>query len=114
MQEILDKHPSYPNSPYLLPIIKPTKTNERAQYKNALMKVNKELKAMAEIVGIPIPLTMYCARHSWASIAKSKYIPISVISEGMGHESERTTLIYLASFDNSIIDEANRLVLNGL
>lgn len=57
---------------------------------------------------------MYVARHSWASIAKSKNIPISVISEGMGHDSELTTQIYLASLDNTIVDNANAQILKCL
>lgn len=56
----------------------------------------------------------YIARHSWASIAKSKNIPLSIISEGMGHDSETTTQIYLASLDTTIIDRANYLILNDL
>lgn len=47
-------------------------------------------------------------------MAKSKNIPISVISEGMGHDSESTTQIYLASLDNSVIDKANKLILKNL
>ena len=54
------------------------------------------------------------ARHAWASIAKGKDIPISVISEGIGHDSELTTQIYLSSLDTSVIDKANDLVLKGL
>ena len=66
------------------------------------------------MVGLSIPLTMYVARHSWASIARSKNIPVSVISEGMGHDSERTTMIYLASLDTHLVDNANHLILKGL
>lgn len=57
---------------------------------------------------------LYIARHSWASAAKGKNIPISVISEGMGHDSEATTQIYLASLDNSVVDKANASILSGL
>ena len=57
---------------------------------------------------------LYKGRHSWASIAKSKNIPISVISEGMGHDSEETTRIYLASLDGSVIDKANSIILKDL
>lgn len=59
-------------------------------------------------------LTMYVARHTWASVARSKHIPISVISEGMGHDSEATTQIYLASLDHSVVDRANAMILRGL
>lgn len=69
---------------------------------------------MGEKAGLSLPLTMYVARHSWASIAKSKNIPVSVISEGMGHDSETTTLIYLTSLDTTVVDKANKLILNEL
>ena len=54
---------------------------------------------------------LYKARHAWASIAQSERVPIGTISEAMGHTSERTTRIYLASLDTSAIDEANRKVI---
>lgn len=57
---------------------------------------------------------MYCARHSWASAAKAKGIPLSVISEGMGHDSEATTQIYLASLETSVVYKANALILKSL
>ena len=61
-----------------------------------------------------IPLTLYVARHSWASAAKAKGIPLSVISEGMGHNSETTTQIYLASLDTAVVDRANSIILKAL
>ena len=60
------------------------------------------------------PLTMYVARHSWASVARGKSIPLSVISEGMGHDSEKTTRIYLTGLDTGAVDRANTEVLNEL
>lgn len=112
MQEIVDKY-TLPYSDYLLPIIK-EKANERKQYQNALHAVNHNLKKVSLQACLPIRLTMYVARHSWASVAKSKHIPLAVISEGMGHSSENTTQIYLASLDNAVIDHANRLILRDL
>lgn len=56
----------------------------------------------------------YISRHAWASIAKSKNIPVSTISEAMGHDSETTTHIYLASLDTSVVDKANSLILKSL
>ena len=66
------------------------------------------------MVGIEVPVTIYVARHSCASAAKVKGIPVSVISEGMGHNSETTTQIYLSSLDASVIDRANNLILKCL
>lgn len=113
MQEIVEKHPNV-TTKYLLPVITNSATSERRQYENALHLVNHKLKKVAEMVGISVPLTMYVSRHSWASTAKRKNIPLSVISEGMGHDSETTTQIYLASLDTSVIDEANGLILKDL
>ena len=112
MQEIIDKYPANENG-YLLPIIK-TDRNERLQYRNALRLVNNKLKEISVSIGLQAKLTMYVSRHSWASIAKSQNIPLSVISAGMGHDSENTTQIYLASLDNSTIDKANDLILKKL
>ena len=113
MQMMLDKYPEN-STDYLLPIIKNTGTNERYTYRNVGYNINHNLKTIAKKVGITIPLTLYVARHSWASVAKAKGIPLSVISEGMGHDSEATTQIYLASLDTSVVDKANSLILKSL
>lgn len=113
MQEIVDKYDTS-KTPYLLPIIKDTDTDEWRQYKNASHLVNDKLKKLGEQLGLPVPLTSYVARHAWASIAKSKNIPVSTISEAMGHDSENTTRIYLASLDTSVVDKANSLILKSL
>ena len=113
MQMLLDKYPEN-ESDYLLPIIKNNGTNERYTYRNVGYNINHNLKTVAKKVGISISLTLYVARHSWASAAKAKGIPLSVISEGMGHDSEATTQIYLASLDTSVVDKANSLILKSL
>ncbi len=113
MQEILERYPKF-DTEFLLPIIRDKNRDSRAQYRNALSSVNNKLKKIGELAGAPTPLTHYVARHSWASIAKSRNIPISVISEGMGHDSEATTQIYLASLDSSVVDKANSLILKLL
>ena len=112
MQKILDKHPTE-DSEYLLPIIR-DRNNERRQYRNMLRLVNNNLKKISILAGLHTNLTMYVSRHSWASAAKDQNIPLSVISEGMGHDSENTTLIYLASLDTSRVDMANELILGKL
>lgn len=113
MQMILDKYPEN-KSDYLLPVIRNPGVNERSVYRNTGYNINHNLKRIAAMVGVTIPLTLYVARHSWASAAKAKGIPLSVISEGMGHDSEATTQIYLASLDTSVVDKANSLILKSL
>ena len=114
MQEIVDKYDTS-QSNYLLPIIKPFgDIDERKQYIYAAHNINRCLKIIGKELGLSVSLTLYVARHAWASIAKSKNVPLSVISEGMGHDSEATTRIYLASLDIVAIDKANSMILKSL
>ena len=113
MQEIVDKYDT--NAiPYLLPVIRDMHADARRQYKNAAHLVNDKLKKLGERLGLDIPLTSYVARHGWASIAKDRNIPLAIISEAMGHDSEKTTRIYLASLDTSAVDKANSRILKAL
>ena len=112
MAEIIAKYPENKTG-FLLPIIK-EQGDERRQYDNALHLVNYRLKELSTMLKLQRPLTMYVARHSWASAAKSKNVPLSVISEGMGHDSEATTQIYLASLETSVVDKANKMILGLL
>lgn len=113
MQQIVDKYDTS-ETPFLLPIIGDVSKDKRIQYRNAEHRVNIHLKRIGRMLGLSVPLTTYVARHGWASIAKSKNIPVATISEAMGHDSEKTTRIYLASLDMSVVDRANRRILNSL
>ena len=113
MQDIVDKYDTG-DSPYLLPIIRHSGMDERKQYLNMGHFVNRHLKNIGTRLNLDIMLTMYVSRHTWASAAKVKNIPTAVISEALGHGSEMTTRIYLASLDNGIVDDANRLILKEL
>jgi len=113
MQEIVNKYDTSA-TPYLLPIILDPASDDRQQYLNAAHRVNNRLKKLGIQLGLTTPLTSYVARHAWASIARSNNIPLSTISEAMGHDSETTTRIYLASLDTSVIDEANSIIISSL
>ncbi len=84
------------------------------QYRIALNYHNRKLKRLAALLGEPLALSSYTARHTWATTARNRHVPISVISAGMGHTSEKTTRIYLAALDNSVIDSANRGIVGFL
>ncbi len=114
MQEIVGKWADGVSGPYMLPIIKDAEGDIRRQYRNEQLRINRNLKEVAARAGLAVTLTLYCARHSWASVAKSKNVPVSVISEGLGHDSEMTTQIYLASLDNAVVDKANANILKDL
>ncbi|MFC2118079.1 phage integrase SAM-like domain-containing protein [Bacteroidota bacterium] len=84
--------------------------NPHLSYQNFKRWINGRLKKIAEKAELNVPLTTYVARHSWATIAKREGIPTAVISEGLGHDSENTTQIYLDSFDNKVLDDANVII----
>lgn len=113
IKDILDRY-SDSQSPYLLPIITVSGKDGRIQYEAALRRINNGLRTIAKMLGMDTPLTTYVTRHAWASIAKAKNIPITVISDALGHDSIATTQIYLASIDATMIDKANEMIINDL
>ena len=90
-----------------MPIITVFGKDGRIQYEAALRRINNGLRTIAKMLGMDTPLTTYVTRHAWASIAKAKNIPITVISDALGHDSIATTQIYLASIDATMIDKSN-------
>lgn len=94
---------------YLLPIN--DNEEEYKAYRNDLSWFNKLLKRLGEHLGLSITLSSYVGRHSWATVAKRKGVPIAKISEALGHTTERTTQIYLDSFAKEDMDEVNELVV---
>ena len=113
MQQIIDRY-AQPCTPYLLPLISRLDGTEQRQYRQAAQNINRGLKQIAEQLHLKEPLTLYVARHTWASIAQSNHVPLSVISVAMGHDSETTTQIYLASIQGSAIDRVNSALINQL
>lgn len=113
MQEIINNHPSA-NPDYLFPIIKHSNGHERSQYRNCQRMVNCMLHEIGHQLNLHTHLTFYVARHSWASIARTMDVPLNVISQGMGHTSERTTQIYLKSLDYNRIDIMNANIIKAV
>ncbi len=112
MQRLVERYTTA--TQYLLPIITREDGTEYRQYKNAMMLTNRKLKEISVMAHISLPVSMYVARHSWATIARDKNIPLSVISKGLGHENDMNTQIYLASIADKEVDDANRLILHSL
>ena len=115
MQAIIDKYAEQTkDSPYILPILTGKETSPYTQYRKVEYNTNYNLKKIGKMIGLKIPLTTYVARHTWASIALHMNIPIATISEGMGHNSYKTTQIYLESIDVATINEANRRIIRKI
>lgn len=114
IQQIIDRYAGV-NPLYLFPIITTVDAAEAyEQYQVALNTHNRLLGRLSAMLGCDCKLTSYTPRHSWATAARNHNVPISVISQGMGHTSEQTTKIYLTMLENSVIDEANRGIIGCL
>ena len=115
MQDIVDNYIHLTKgSPYLLPIITKTDGTERRQYERMEHKVNYYLKKIGTMVGLQASLTTYTGRHTWASILRDMGTSLSVISNGLGHESLKTTQIYLSSIDMEGVVKANRKMIGKI
>ena len=115
MQDIVDNYIHLTKgSPYLLPIITKTDGTERRQYERMEHKVNYYLKKIGTMVGLQASLTTYTGRHTWASILRDMGTSLSVISKGLGHESLKTTQIYLSSIDMEGVVKANRKMIGKI
>ena len=114
-QDIIDRYAHQTtDTPYILPIITKVNGNEYQQYLRVQENINRALKKIGTMIGLKMSLTFYVARHSWASIAQDMNYSIAIISEGMGHNSIRTTQTYLASIDTSRVNEANRNIIRRI
>lgn len=105
---------SMPDNPYLFPILSSFHKTEQQKVNRIhkiIAKVNKSLKEIGERLNIPIDLTTYVARHSFATVLKRSGVNTSLICEALGHSSERVTQIYLDSFGNDLMEDAMKNLL---
>lgn len=96
-------------SDYIFPIFSDyhkSEVQKANRLHKVLAKVNKILKQIGKELGLPIKLTTYVARHSFATVLKRAGVSTSIISESLGHSSEKITQTYLDSFEKSQMDEA--------
>jgi site-specific recombinase XerD len=90
---------------FILPIIKREKVElQYKDVKDALHRYNDGLKRLAKRCGIDEKLTSYVSRHSFATHAMLKNIPLIAISEMLGHSKLNTTQIYLKSLPSNLMD----------
>lgn len=105
---------SMPDNPYLFPILSNFHKTEQQKVNRIhkiIAKVNKSLKEIGERLNIPIDLTTYVARHSFATVLKRSGVNTTLICEALGHSSERVTQIYLDSFGNDQMEDAMKNLL---
>lgn len=108
--KIIDKYNCSSTTDYIFPILDDkVHRTEILKYKlihKVMRKVNVALKEISKEVNQEINLTTYLARHTYATVLKRSGVNTSIISESLGHSSEKVTQIYLDSFENNQIHEA--------
>lgn len=115
--DIIEKYRrnGHAESDYVFPILDrrfhKTEIQKRDRLHRALGATNRALHKIGDKLGLQYCLTTYVARHSYATVLKRSGVPTSIISESLGHSSERITQIYLDSFENSQIDNALKHLL---
>ena len=75
-----------------------------------LKKFNKELNEIGRLANISKPITSYVARHTYATYMYNNGVSIEIISASMGHSSVLVTMSYLKEFEDSVLDEANKIL----
>lgn len=111
--ELIEKYHDDSN-PYLFPILKAYHKTEQQKFNRVhkiISNVNMRLKKIGKELEIPVTLTTYVARHSHATVLKKAGVATSIISESLGHSSEKITQVYLDSFGNEQMDEAMKNLL---
>lgn len=113
-QTIIEKYKEQ-RSGYLFPIfdreIHVTPNQKQYRIHKVLAKINEHLRFIGQQLNLPIDLTTYVARHSFATVLKKSGVDIAMISEMLGHADLSTTQIYLDSFDDEQVDEAMKNLL---
>jgi len=107
IEEIIERYKNLTIGNYILPIY----TEQHYDYNRYLRTYNKRLERISGMLNLEKPLSSYVSRHSWATIALRKGVSVEVISEGLEHENETTTRIYLASIGQSVVDLANAKII---
>lgn len=97
---------------FILNVIKSNDVKKQyVQASDELRRYNRSLKKMGKACGIESNLTSYVARHSFASIANNKNVPLTVISQALGHDNPKTTEVYLLAFNNDTMDDYNEMII---
>lgn len=111
MKRLINKYAANENT-FLFPILSPDSSYE--EYKQALRKYNYNLKEIGCSLSTPILLTSYVIRHTWATEALRSHVPVAIISQALGHTQEKTTRHYLAALDQSELNAANAVIIEGI
>lgn len=99
-------------NPYVFPFLREKNDKSYLCEKSALKRINRQAIMIGKKFRLPVKLTTYVMRHSWATLMLEAGKSVEVISQCMGHTSIRTTQIYLSSISTSKVDREVDDMLN--
>lgn len=70
---------------------------------------NKNLEKWIESAGITRKITWHTLRHSYGSLLASLNTPITVIKELMGHANINSTMRYISTSENQLVEAVNKI-----
>lgn len=101
------------DSPFVFPFLHEVRKGcpgKELSEESALRRINRATREIGRKTGLPVPLTTYVLRHTWATLMLEDCQPVELISQCMGHTSIRTTQIYLSRISSHKVDTA----VNGM
>ncbi|MGD9992895.1 MAG: tyrosine-type recombinase/integrase [Salinivirgaceae bacterium] len=72
-------------------------------------KLNAYLKVISDLCGIQKNITHHVGRHSFATLALNKNIPMEVVQKLLGHADLKTTQIYAKMMTQTVVDEMQKM-----
>ena len=93
---------------YIFPILykrHSSVSSKRDRRMKILKRVNQDLKTLSEKAEIQKNITTYVARHTYATTLKAKGVSIEEIGKTLGHDSTKTTEIYLDEIGDPLFDD---------
>lgn len=104
-------------SPYLFPILNGRLKDEWQLYRcyqEALRNFNRKLEKIGKLLLPGVKISSYTARHTWATLAFYREVPVGIISKALGHSSIKVTETYLKPFENERVDAVNNELILSL
>ena len=114
LKEILEKYiKGKKENDFILEIVKSDDPKiQLLNVRSELKRYNKSLKEIGALCGIESLNSSYVVRHTYATNAKKIGVPTAIISEALGHTTEKMTQVYLDSFENDMVDKYHKMIID--
>jgi integrase len=98
MQEIIMRYEHTTIDDYLLPVY----TTQNRDHTSQLRNHNKRLKRISDMLGLENPLSSYVSRHTWATMALRKGIPVKSSAKAWNTKTRPRHVSILLRWNNPL------------